>query len=93
MLKLWKRTLEISFKQRGANQHLFMAFLVPSHAKYYVVSQLKTNFWPWVTLGDLPQSLWALVALYESVQVRGSSRDNLQERTSLKWQSYGYYPS
>ena len=44
MLKLWKRTLEISFKPQGANQHLFMAFLVPSRAKYYVVSQLKTNF-------------------------------------------------
>ena len=58
MLKLWKRTLEISFKPQGANQHLLMAFLVPSHAKYYVVSQLKTNFCHWVTLGDLPQTIY-----------------------------------
>ena len=58
MLKLWKRTSEISFKPQGANQHLFMAFLVPSRAKYYVVSQLKTNFCHWVTLGDLPQTIY-----------------------------------
>ena len=83
MLKLWKRTFKISRKQLGANQHIFTAFFVPSHAKYYVVSQLKTNFCHWVTLGDLLQALFEPSLLYMKVSKSGAGH------CDITWQFAG----